>query len=331
VPATYTGDQSQTQAPADPPRPDGIIKVQLPADGDPPNASTWEQAFKVLADYIDWLIKPGAFASAFDVPIMAWRTASAFRRAAIDHLGFLTGQVLSYDVIWKRKAGSIGGLTATGDQQFETMPEWRYKAVQTTGTLPGAGFSGGGAMGPNVFLEAGHTAADYVTVSTGQIGQFRADNHVVLEGMAAVPNATTDTVELALCEEPATHVAAAANFIGFRRVGGSAFWRCVTKAAGVETETTTAAVPVLSDSLVRGDRLRVEWHGETVADDATRAVRFYVNGTLVATHLTNLPLNASFGIALSDLRNSVQAADFKYLIVGPLRLRMSLSELDTVL
>jgi hypothetical protein len=327
VPTTYTGDQTQTQLPSDPPEGENGIQVALPADGDGNNAATYEQAFKVLADFIDFLKRPKGTAGVWEKCIVAFRAAIGHRRFAIDHLGFPTGQVLAYDATWP--FSPLTGYAShfnTGEFAFGVAPEWTYKGVGTSGVSEALfGVSTFGA--PTVAIRPGDTLNDYVTLKSGPIGRLRADNHTVLEFSATVPANGEMTCYIGLAANPSSTVAAESNFIGFRIPGGGT-WRCVTKAAGVQTETNSGVAASIGAS--RLDRLRVEWSGETVADDATRAVRFYINGALVATHLTNLPLDLTVGPVISDIRTTA-AVGGEYLLVGPMRFRMSLSEVDTVL
>jgi hypothetical protein len=205
------------------------------------------------------------------------------------------------------------------------MPDWTYKSVQTAG-ISNAIMSPT-VYGPSLGFLAGEGLNNYVTVKSMPLGTLRADNHVVLEFTARTAIQASLTTHIAICDEPGSHVGAESNFIGFRITAASS-WECVTRAAGVSTVTDSGVTAAIGSD--RPDRLRVEWSGETVADDATRAVRFYVNGVLKATHTTNLPLSMLAGIAISQLRNTA-AAGGDIFIVGAMRFRMSLSEVDTVL
>ncbi len=326
MPTTYTGDQTQTQLPSDPPEGENTIQVSLPADGDLPNAATFEQAFKVLADFIDWLKRPKATASVWAKCIIAYRAAIGHRRFAVDHLGFPTGQVAVHDVNWRpSSSGAVEKFGADAGSVYRAMPDWSYKSVNTTGTA--SANMGRSAFGPAVGIRCGDTLNDYVRLTLMPLGELRADNHVVLEASSVVPIESSFTSYIAICDDPTGDVGSAADLIGFRIIGANS-WRCVTRASGVETATDSLVTASIGSA--RPDRLRVEWSGETVADDATRAVRFYVNGTLVATHTTNLPLAMGAGVAISNLRNAAHVGG-EYLIVGPMRMRLSLSEVDTVL
>lgn len=57
MPTPYTADPAATEAPAAPPAFGVLPIVNLPADSDPPNGATYEQAYKVLADYVGFLMK----------------------------------------------------------------------------------------------------------------------------------------------------------------------------------------------------------------------------------------------------------------------------------
>lgn len=326
MPTTYTGDKTATQAPADPPEPEGSIQASLIAGGDFPNASAFEQFCKVFADYIDWLIKPQAAVGSFVKGVMAWRAANGHRRFAIDHVGFPNGQVLVNDVNW---VGSAAGAVekfgaAASYAAYRAMPEWAYKAVNVTGSA--RAIMAPSVFGPALGILPGEALNDYCTVYRSPMGALRADNHVALDFTSGVPIQDI-TTHIGVCDEPGSHIGASADFIGFR-INSATNWECLTRAGGVTTATDSGVTASIGGA--RLDRLRVEWSGETVADDATRAVRFYVNGVLRQTHTTNLPLGMLTGIGISQLR-ATAAAGGDTLIVGPMRFRMSLSELETVL
>jgi hypothetical protein len=326
LPTTYPGDQTATQPPSDPPEGENGISVALPADGDDDNAATYAQAFKVLADFIDWLKRPRATANVWEKCIVAYRAAVGHRRFAVDHLGFPTGQVLVKDVNWVQSPTSVANHSgaAASYAAYAAMPEWSYRAVQTAGlswAVPAAS-----VFGPSIACRPGEGLNDYLTTFHAPQGSLLVDNHVSLEFTARVPSFGIKTI-IALCDEPSSHIDAGAAFIGFR-IDGATDWKCVTKAAGVETVTASGVTAAIGSA--RPDRLRVEWSGPTVADDATQAVRFYINGVLVATHTTNLPLAMLIGMGISQVRTTAGAGG-EYLLGGPMRLRMSLSEVDSVL
>jgi hypothetical protein len=324
VPTNYTGDQTQTQAPAQPPESEGSILVRLPADGDPTNASTFEQLGKVFADYLDFFLKPRAKSTVWQLAIQAWRTALGHRRFAVDHLGFPAGRWFGVEVVWRSNPSIVGSsLSGAADTTFTLMPDWRYLATQTAGTTAGATMQNG-AYVPLMAISPGEGLGDYTTISTGQFGVFRTDNHVVLEFAAYGPNSAQRILTVGL-GMPATMMETLNDWIGFRVLAG--VWHSVTKSGGSETANNTGVTAATSG---RPDRLRVEWHGESVSDDASRFVKFFINGTAVTTHTTNLPLNSTIGIGISDYRISA-GATLSQAFIGPMRVRVSDHNADAVL
>lgn len=93
----------------------------------------------------------------------------------------------------------------------------------------------------------------------------------ILDGMTVATFATTDVP--------------AANYIGFRYtpdVDGSAFWRATTNDGGASPTVTVTSVSIATDT-----RYVLQAY---MPDSST--VKYYINGTLVATHTTDIP---SFG------------------------------------
>lgn len=328
MPSNYIGDQTDTQPPSAPPSPEATITVRLPADGDLPTGSLFAQAFKVVADFIDWMLKPIAKASDWNRSTMAYRIAIGHKRFAIDHMGFPSGLISTYEANW-RSSPAVGyeNPSGTAETHYPAMPEWRYKGlVQTAGSAVGSMICDG--FGPALWLASANTAGDYVTASTGLFGRLRTDNHAALDTAASVSGSASRTFVVALCELPTAHVLALADFIGFRVVAGATVWQCVTKAANVETVTNTAVTANLTAAVTRADRLRIEWHGSAVSDNGTTQVRFYINGNHVATHTTTIPVGLAVGLAASDVRAS-GGADTDPSSLRPMRLRMSLHDGDS--
>jgi hypothetical protein len=108
MPTNRAGDLTATQAPSAAPQPEGTITQALPADGDPPNASTYAQAYKVCADFIDWLMKPRAKLSDWAKWIMSWRSGGGHKRLVVDHFGYPMGRIVSWRDDWSIGAGVSG-------------------------------------------------------------------------------------------------------------------------------------------------------------------------------------------------------------------------------
>ena len=110
MPSAYDGNSAATQAPSAAPEPEGTITVNLPVDADPPNGSSFEQAFKVLADFTRWLLIPTAKIGDFVGHIMAWRNATGHKRFRVDHLGFPGGPIVVQETYWPTGAAITGAL-----------------------------------------------------------------------------------------------------------------------------------------------------------------------------------------------------------------------------
>lgn len=334
MPTVYPGNRTATQAPSAPPEPEGVITASLPADGDPPNASTFAQAFKVLADFIAWLLKPSAKASAWTQAIMKWRAAGMWTRFLIDHLGFPGGQIWSRDFYWNYTpdvGGGAGkssksGTTASTGVHMEANPEWTYRGVQTTNTSIATGgvvMAGGGGY-PCMSVGAGGTNNDYAMVASGHLGiGTDAHRHIVCETQARVDSGTFNHMSalVGMFQYVWNLPMSIPDFIGFRKANGVANWQCVTRAAGVET-ATDSGVPVAST--LTPDRIRWEWHGATVADDTNARVRFYINGALVATHAANIPAIAGDTALVIGIQNVTGTYNNSHFQVAPIKLRANI-------
>lgn len=113
-----------------------------------------------------------------------------------------------------------------------------------------------------------------------------AQEYIAVCGASAYPNAFIQNIEANLN----VHV-------GFQydRATNGDFWEAVTGTGAGTTVTTTAAAATTNWVL-----LRFVW------DTAAGSVKFYINGTLVATHTTNIPATTdTFSMALFDIEKVV--------------------------
>lgn len=336
MPTNYTGDKNATQAPGFQPFGGAHILIRLPVDGDNLNGSTFAQAFKALADYVDFAFNPQARGDgtpgSFVPEIIAYSTALGHRRFGIDHLGFPGGRYFTKEIVWAGTgtAGANGFLGANTGAQFPTMSDWRYKSNTASAGNAGVGAS---PYCPTMVLGPGTGSGEYVTISAGEYGDLRVDNHVVVEFLAWLLPAANVRFSLAVTELPGDHVDNESNWMGFR-VDGAGNWLTVTKAAGLETVNDSLVVPAVYAGVTppRPNRLRMEWHGANVADNAQTAARFYIDGNLVATHTTNLPIDQEIGLAIGGLRSAAWASGNNgQIFVGPGRLAVSTLAEDSFL
>ena len=97
------------------------------------------------------------------------------------------------------------------------------------------------------------------------------------------------------------------NMIGFYFTSGISYWACITRKAGTETRTTTTVA--MDNTTSRTLKI--------VINSAFSSVTFYIDGTLVATHTTNIPTVAlrSLSILASKSYNASYTYHIRWLKV----------------
>lgn len=332
MPTNYTPDPTIAQAPSAIPEPENYPTLAIPNAGEGATVSSISQFVKALGDHLAWLKKPRAKASSWAQAIMRFRNAGLHTRFAIDHLGLPGGHVIQKDILWERTLDSIGG-TAAGTA-FAAMPDFKYFGLDTGPGSSSASISFadfGQAALPCLALRSAATGGDFAAVCSALLGAFKDVNHWALDFMAAAGNGFDERdVVIGLGEYLGADPDATQDFIGFKRIDSiNSNWHAVTRFGGLPGTVTDTGVAIATGSPfpTSWDRLRVEWHGATVADNGTRAVRFYVNGALVATHTTNLPIDKNFNIIVGDTHATGVANNVDF-YVGPMRLRGNIFALD---
>jgi hypothetical protein len=262
----------------------------LVADGDPRNAASLAQPGKEAADFIAWLMDPFARSGNWAERIERWRNARLQDRFTIDHMGYSGGRIQNWMETWRGDEA----ITAT------TVSTWLEKTAQrwvATLTDGGAGTLGqivvaSGRLARSLTMTIGVGAADLASVTAEAPCNFETDNGIVFE---------VDTYDLsaAITEQAVSNGLADPGSTGFGGVGlvgavfakgnGDANWQCVVGDGAAVTVVDSGVAYALATLY----KLRIEWHGSGVADNSASAVRFYINGTLVATTTTHLPTAAS--------------------------------------
>lgn len=339
MPSTYTGSGIGTNDPGGAPAQYRSPQALLPIDTDPANASTFLQGYKALADWIDWLRIPTARAFQLAEAVQRWKTAAGKVRFAIDHLGFPAGQMICRDFSWCSGPGAVnGGLSSTTpstshDAVLSTDPSWR--AQIRVGSLGGSSsiellhMTRGGNFGSHalVFLRAANGVGDYSLLTQGPHASFEAGNHIVLEVRVAISFIHSGMTSWVGIGERVTMgsslgMSSINDFIGFRKDSGPN-WMCVTRADAVETQSDSD-VPVTRIS-TGTSRLRVEWHGATVADGGgVSSVRFFIDGVLIISHTSNLPVDKQVSIIIGT-SNPTGVSGQGEIYVGPGKFRASLA------
>jgi len=330
VPTNYTGDPTATEAPSATPEPEGFPVVALPADGDPPNASTFAQGFKVLADFIGWLQKPRAKASAWAQAIMRYRSAGLHTRFAVDHLGFPAGKFLSWYEWWPYVFNLLPAVPASYSDylidNWTGVIEALSGAPRILDAAPSASVfphSGG------VELRQGDQATDYTYLIRKPVCLFTTANHAAMDWDILVDDATIATVCFAgLVTDPGagSPLTTATGLAWFWKDYGAGNWFCQTK-DGTTLNNQDSGVAATSTIT----RLRIEWHGSGVSDDATSRVLFFIDGTLVQNITVNLPITDAvqyvrpiFGVSGTGTEPTTS------MYVGPVRFSSSLYDADVL-
>ena len=113
----------------------GLMLLRLsygPSDGDADNAASVAQAFKVLADFIAWLVAPFANIANQAQRIWAVQCARLLARGGFDHRGFPAGNLLRWSEDWN----DIGAVTkTTGSGGWFGRWRWSTNAIAGSSTV----------------------------------------------------------------------------------------------------------------------------------------------------------------------------------------------------
>lgn len=301
MPASYTGNPTATQAPGGQPQGDAAPVGALPVDSDPPNAATFAQPLKEPLDWIAWLAKPTALASAWAQAIMRWRNSRGRTRFAVDHRGFPAGKIFHFTEDWSNVALTLKNSVGNGPW----AGRWNY-------SIDGAGFSAvsvqpaGGASLSNRYprtpaLSMG-TSAGGITASSclaeysvGGVGPVVLDadadlamwwDDIIWTGLS--PTGTEMSMGLAITSQlgvAGTFVAQSLPGAAFVRRGTDTNWQCYTKAFGGLQAFADSGVSAV-DGVAR--RMRIEVMGANQGDNNVEHVIFYIDGVVVADILLDI-------------------------------------------
>jgi hypothetical protein len=282
MPTNYTGSELNTQAPAPRPEPQAVPIVALPADGDPPNASTFAQGLKYAADWIHWLMDPIAKAALTPRFLRRYRTRVGHTRWALDRIGLPAATYIHWQEHWP---GSInfGGVTAITTVYGSAGP-WQV-------TITGAGGAVNASLdilGTRVVIDGGDANGNESTITRGSLPELAANTDFALEATVSLENAASAAVEHVMgiaLEMGGVDDPNATDGLRFLKTPGQANWRGSSKNGGVETNIDLGVAPVADTPT----RLRVEFRGANVNDGGASAAYFFIDGTHRGTITTNLP------------------------------------------
>lgn len=196
-----------------------------------------------------------------------------------------------------------------------TGAEVKARPRNSTNHFPGATVKPG--------TDASGRVAWIYTADAGGLGQtcglFWADSTIVrvaLEWTANVSGQTTTDWYMGFTAHDevngafggGTPTTETNDFWGFRAAAGDTNWKCVTHKATGPAETVTDSGIAVGTSTWR--RFRIDFDGT-----GTPTVRFYINGTLVATHTTNLEKVMAYRIGFGGRRTGAASVQME---LGPL-------------
>lgn len=152
-----------------------------------------------------------------------------------------------------------------------------------TETYSGRGSAAPSATGPASKYQTSAATTNSNAGIAGQVAVYRTGRNVRYQTSCGVDQTTNERVWVGLTDQAMTTQAASDNPAGdcaaFRYSSGAeSTWKCITK------DGTTQNI---TDSSVSADTSVHKF--EIVFDDAAPNVKFYIDGTLVATHTANLP------------------------------------------
>lgn len=131
----------------------------------------------------------------------------------------------------------------------------------------------------------------------------------VFEARVIVNTATTRSVvgftNLALGATIAADVNNSTNEIFFRKNAAGTAWESVTRGGGLETITP---IPAATVNVLRVLRIEV--------NNLAGKVLFYIDGNLVATHITNLPLSGTrlgYWVGITSTVAAITTMDVDYI------------------
>jgi len=320
MPSPYTPSPTATQSPSAAPGPGVVPTVELPIDTDPPNGATFAQAFKVLGDFIAWLVDKFAIAGSMAQRIERWRNAKLQTRALISHAGFVEGKIMSWRECWE--TDSVPAKSAVGFGSW--FGRWSYTiAGDAAGGLISGNFAnvgpptfGGGPTGTdpdmrtrNIFLAtnpAGTAGSAQHVEATGQI-ILDADTCLTMQWDAKIHTISGNSddamgfITTSLQNAGGTTESNAPFGAWFEKVPGTGTWLCFWQGASGGVVSLNSGVTATGRQ-----RFRIEVYGANSSDNSAHRVIFYINGTLITDQ------NVDFTAAAPGAGTAVAAPFFRH-------------------
>jgi hypothetical protein len=280
MPTDYEGDPTAVQAPGVAPDADAIVRVALPADGDPPNASTWAQPLNLLADKCKWLQTRIAKAGLTPRFLQRVKTAVGHTRWALDRLGLPAATILHWQEHWHKSAVSSGDTTGAME---DFIGHWLVCLNGGTSAV----FTSSDAEMPSVTIGGGDALNNYAELWSGLIPDFSSGIDMVVESSVKFETADpADTVTIFGMVGRGAGASFSNQGLAFVKSTIGAIWYCSAIGPSGQTLVPTGITPSTSAF----QRLRIEYRGASVNDGGAAAAYFYIDGAHVVTITTNLPV-----------------------------------------
>lgn len=333
MPIDYSGDPSQTQAPASRPEPGLAPIVRMPLSGEPLVVAGVVQAWKVLADYVAWLMNPTAKAGSWGQAIRRRRNARLQTRSVTDHLGFPGGKFLGWQEDW----ADVGFTTKASIANGAWAKRWNYSIAGAVANTIGVVANGPGTpafpRSPAAFLAAGTSG---VTANSHHIEHvqpilFTADTDMTMQWDLAFVNGNVAITEFAMGLATTSQQGVATAFSAQLLDGAAlvkrvsvANWDLYSKAPGAGHTWTTTGVTTMT-------RARLELRGANVSDDSTARALLYLDGASPINVAVDVSGAAAAGVFLYPFFRVTTTAVLSQLYVGAVDFRANTAIGDVTL
>lgn len=250
------------------------------------------------------------------VPRIVAKDSSGNVRWELDHNGFPMHPLIEWHEHWQTGNTTTGGGDGLStSHQLTDNPAWRLNSLGasdtfTVGSATTTPFTYGiitATSGAFAYLRSGRNVC---RVTSGGV------TSMVMEvdcRMLAAP--TNSNLYIGFSASATRAPATSVNRIIFRSLAG-ANWFAITGTSSAETTTDCSAAPAIDT----WDRFRIEFH-DTASAFGAGTVKYFLNGTLKATHTTNLPAAQSVLILFIGAENASSGSSVMH--ISPVRVVMN--------
>ena len=316
---TYTGNNSATQAPSDPPVDGTAPKATLPADGDALIAASVAQPLKRSADFETFEQAPFANASQWGQVVRPYKSAAGVIGSYMDHMGIINGRYFDWVEYWQ----AVSGVNPSWGPGTTSVGRWTWNTNSGSAggvSIQGPGISAGlnpwnTTKAANLTLD-GTAGSKYGQLQADPTTCFTTDSWASMDVDFELSNVLDVVWRIGFFGNGDT-MAAMNNGIYLERpdTGGTNF-KFNTVAAG------TVGTPVDSGILAgagSSHHLTVQYWGSGVSDDGAAHAVFILDGSVFHIE-ANLP-NTAGAFKINPLAGGVTtgAGGATQMILGPIR------------